>query len=327
MNYAVVIGIDHYERKPLSAAVRDANDFKDFLLAKQLIQNTPITLKVLLSESSNQIAQNIDIDKAIFDVIQDAKRHREEINRLYFYFAGHGVGVTYDNTALCLRFWPDWFHNCISSLDYKSWFINKGVFDEILIFLDCCRDYDQLIDVKSPSPDWKTQIGSKKPRILVCNSTQYGKLSYEVGSDEKRGAFTSFLIQSLNGDADLNNRGIITFEDLKTHINSNFETFARQLGRYQKGDAFTQGDFEDKAIICTVEKLSSKHNYEIKFRRNTNISLIGIDAKLIRKDEVKDGETWYCVLEKGFSVLIDNNTKEKLFIENYSENTLSYVEF
>ena len=327
MNYAVVIGIDHYDKKPLSAAVSDAKEFAGLLVEKKLVEDTPANLKVLLSETTNEIADLRDIDRAVQNVIQDAKSHREEKNRLYFYFAGHGIGVTFDNTALCLRFWPDWFNHCISGLDYKSWFINKGVFDEILIFLDCCREFDQLITASSPFPDWKTQIGTKTPNILVCNSTMYGKLSFEVGSDKKRDAFTSFLIQSLKKDSDFNKTGKIISGDLKNHINNNFESYANQNGKYQRGDAFTQGTAGDDIIICDVIKIATDYNYEITFRRNSNVTLKGRDAKPIKTGDVKEGDIWTCQLEQGFSVLVDNVTSEKKLIENYSENTMSYVEF
>jgi|JFJP01.1.fsa_nt_gi hypothetical protein len=351
MNYAVVIGIDHYEKKPLSAAVSDAKGFAKYLFSKNLVSGSTDTinkfkydhadinidkaiednsgadnLKLLLSDTNNSIADSRDIDRAIDDVIQDAKKHREEKNRLYFYFAGHGIGVTYDKTALCLRYWPNWLNHCISSLDYKSWFINKGVFDEILIFLDCCREYDQNINAYSPAPDWETPIGQKSPKILICNATMYGKLSYEVGSDKKRGAFTSFLIQSLNGDADQNNTGQITAFDLRNHIDKNFESYAVQNGKYQKAQV-DPSNGGDTIVVCVVEKLTTNHNFEITFKRNSNVTLKGRDTKPIKTCDVKDGEVWTCQLEQGFSVLVDNVTNEIKLIENYSENTMSYVEF
>ena len=353
MNYAIIIGIDHYEKKPLSAAVSDAKGFARYLFSKKLVsasammidkfkdEHTEINidnalqentaednLQLLISDSNNEIADNRDVDKVIDNVIQDAKKHRAKKNRLYFYFAGHGIGVSYDKTALCLRFWPNWFNHCISSSDYKSWFINKGVFDEILIFLDCCREYDQNIDAKSPMPDWETPIGDKKaPNVLICNATMYGKLSYEVGADKKRGAFTSFLMDSMNGDADINNEGRITSNDLKNHINKNFEAYANKEGKAQKGDAYTQGTNGDEIIICDVEKFVSLHNCEITFKRESNVTLLGIDAKTIKTAVVKDGEKWQIKLQQGFSILIDNSTDEKKLIENYSENTMTYVEF
>jgi hypothetical protein len=327
MNYAVVIGIDHYETKPLAAAVSDAKDFAAWLINKKLVPDKPENIKVLLSETNNQIANNLDIDKAVDEIIKDAKTHRAESNRLYFYFAGHGIGVTYDVTALCLRFWPNWFNHCISSLDYKTWFINKGVFDEIFIFLDCCREFDQLINAASPSPDWKLPIGNKSPKILICNSTMYGKLSYEVSLDKKRGAFTSFLIQSLNGDADINNTGKITTGDLKNHINRNFETYSSQLGKFQKGDASTQGTNGDNIVICDVENLKSMHNYEITFKRSSNVTLKGRDGNSLKTGDVVDGEKWCFKLEQGLNLLLDNVSGEKKLIENYSANTMSYVEF
>ncbi len=351
MNYAVVIGIDHYEKKPLAAAVSDAKEFAKYLFSKKLVPASDNTinkfkddhpeinidkalqdnsgadnLKLLISDANNQIADNRDIDKVIDEVIQDAKKHRQEKNRLYFYFAGHGIGVTYDKTALCLRYWPNWINHCISSLDYKAWFINKGVFDEILIFLDCCRDYDQNINADSPAPDWQTPIGEKSPKILICNATMYGKLSYEIGSDKKRGAFTSFLIQALNGDADQNNTGQITAFDLRSHIDKNFESYAVQNGKYQKAQV-DPSNGGDTIVVCEVENVVSGHNCEISFKRNSNITLKGRDAQPIRTEDVKEGDKWNCNLQQGFSVLIDNNTGENKLIENYSENTISYVEF
>ncbi|MEC5166930.1 hypothetical protein RCH18_002679 [Flavobacterium sp. PL11] len=353
MNYAIIIGIDHYEKKPLSAAVSDAKGFARYLFSKKLVSASAATiekfrgehteinidnalinntaddnLQLLISESTNEIADNRDIDKVINNIIQDAKKHRAEKNRLYFYFAGHGIGVSYEKTALCLRLWPEWVNHCISSADYKSWFINKGVFDEILIFLDCCREYDQNIDAKSPMPDWETPIGDKKsPSILICNATMYGKLSYEVGVDKKRGAFTSFLMDSMNGDADLNNEGRITSDALKKHINKNFESYANKEGKIQIGDAYTQGTNGDDIIICELEKFNALHNCEITFTRDSNVTLLAIDATPLRIDNVKSGEKWDVNLQRGFSCIIDNVSNEVKLIENYSINTMTYVEF
>lgn len=339
MNYAVVIGIDFYENKPLSAGVRDAVNFSEFLKKKNLVPIENINL--LLSDKDTHSTSHEIIDLAIKSVIKDAIRHKTEKNRLYFFFAGHGIADTFENTAMCMKFWPLLPNHCISSSAYKSWFVNKGVFNEILFFLDCCREFDLNIDAKTPNDDWKTQIGDgNSPDILICNSTKYGKLSYEInvtndeiGVDEKRGAFTTFLLNALEGDADKKNTGLITSYDLKNHVNRNFETFAKQNNKLQKGDAYTQGTNGDNIIICDVEKLTTNHNFEIKFKRNSNVTLkgrdteTGINAANLKTADVKEGEIWQCKLDQGFSVLVDNVTDEKKLIENYSKNTMSYVEF
>ena len=44
MNYAVVIGIDHYDKKPLSAAVSDAKGFAKYLFSKKLVSGSADTI-------------------------------------------------------------------------------------------------------------------------------------------------------------------------------------------------------------------------------------------------------------------------------------------
>lgn len=328
MEYAIVIGIDHYDERPLAGAVGDADAFAGFLTDKKLI-NKDSNLKLLKSEINNSVAQGAEIDRAIEEIVKDARTHKTENNRLYFYFSGHGIANTYFNTALCLRYWSSTYINhCISFQDYLTGIINKGIFDEILVFLDCCREHDALVKGSSPIGDWQSKVGQRIPKIFVCNSAAYGKLSYEtpIDSNQKRGAFTSFLIESLKGDADLSNTGQITVSDLKNHIDKNFETYATQNGKYQKAQADPSNGGET-IVICQTEKLTTKHNCEITFKRTSNVTLKGRDAKDIKTDEVKDGDIWKVQLEQGFSVLVDNSANEKKIIENYSENTMSYVEF
>lgn len=328
MEYAIVIGIDHYDQRPLLGAVADADAFAKFLIDQKLIRNAS-NLKLLKSDTSNSVALGPEIDKAIEEIVKDARTRRTETNRLYFYFSGHGIGNTFINTALCLRYWNSIFINhCISSLDYVTGMVNKGAFDEILIFLDCCREHDTTIKGGSPIWDWQNRVGNRKSKLFVCNSTIYGKLSYEItiDSNQKRGAFTSFLIDSLKGDADLSGNGKVTALDLKKHIDDNFLSYAQRFNKIQEG-VVSFFDGGDSIVICEVPKLVSNINYQITFKRNANVTLRGRDTKIIRTGDVIIGEKWNCKLEQGFSIVVDNNTGEQKLIANYSENTMTYDEF
>lgn len=327
MEYAVVVGIDHYLQKPLAGAVKDAQHFADWLVQKKLISDPTKNLRLLVSDDANDIASGMEIDRAIEEIISDARTHQEK-NRLYFYFSGHGMGITFDNTALCLRSWPAWFHHCLSGADYKSWFINNGAFDEILIFLDCCRENDVTCKPKSPSPEWQYKTGDRVPDILICNSTLYGKLSYEIATDsnQKRGAFTSFLIDSLNGDAAQPNSEAITALDLKNHVNTHFESYAQRNNKDQKGDVYTVGQGGDNIVICRVKELSEKYNYEFTFNRTSKIVLIYPDLREVEKD-VTTGSTWKVMLDRGLHLIKDVQTGEMKTIFNYSKDTMSHEQF
>lgn len=349
MNYAIVIGIDHYEKKPLSGAVADAKAFANWLETKGGVQQE--NLKLFVSNSEDMLVSGPEIDIAI-DKINRAARNNNETNRLYFYFSGHGIGVTFDNTALCLRLWPALINHCISGLDYRTWFTNAGAFDEVLIFFDCCREHDTLIKGNSPAGSWNLPIGNRNPKVLICNSTAYGKLSYEVimdpltektsdsgaetdgppkesESDKKRGAFTTFLIDSLNGDADSDGTGQITALTLKDHIRNNFKSHAEKFKKTQDASADTLNG-GDQILICNVPVLLPEYNCEITFERNSNVTLYGPDFESIWQGNVVAGQVLQLKkLAKGFHQLKDNldaTVPPKTFI-NYSPKTISYERF
>jgi len=334
MNYAVVIGINDYLKRPLKGAVADATEFSNWL-----IQNNHVTaanLKLLVSASSNQVAATHDIDKAFVSILNDAEAHREEKNRLYFYFSGHGIGVSYTNTGLCLRFWDNDLPNYnISTREYQDTLVNKAIFDEILIFLDCCRDYDFLIEPHKPSLD-RTRIGERQTSVLTCYSTAYGKLSYEIqkeingeDSNNKRGAFTSFLLEGLKGDADVDGDGFITGDDLVNHISANFKTYALKYNKEQAAEA-TVSNNGNKINICSVAKTTAKHNYTITFKRQSNISIFDGGNNPVANAtgiNVVIGQELKLVLPKGLIKMVDNTTKEEKYFTNYNPDTESHEQF
>jgi hypothetical protein len=338
MEFAVVIGIDHYEKKPLKGAVADAHAFAEWLRQKRNINVE--NLKLLVSEDSNNIVSGTEIDLAFNNICRLARNAPAEPHRLYFYFSGHGIGMTFDNTALCLRLWPEFFNHCISGLDYKTGFINKGMFSEILIFFDCCRENDTLIKANSPIGSWNLPTGNRDliPDIVTCNSTAFGKLSYEytpepeMANDDqktiyngKRGAFTTFLIDSLNGDADPGN-GTITAMDLKKHFQANFKTYAQSKGKQQDASVDTQqrGDGIVLTVLPQVSELD--HNCEITITKNRNVTLFSPTYEQIDTYECAAGMILKLKLEKGIHQLKDNMNPDDQpkNIINYSANTISY---
>jgi hypothetical protein len=336
MDYALIIGIDHYEERPLNGAVKDAEEFAKWLKEAGLIAEPDKNMHLLLSGETNEFALDAHIDKTINKIIDDAKKYKDQKNRLYFYFSGHGIGVSFSKTALCLRYWYSKMPNyCISSLEYKDGLINKGVFDEILIFLDCCREFDYQTDTKVPGFDYQTKVGTKNPQVMVCYSTTYGKLSYEISpentassdANQKRGAFTSFLIEGLRGDADADNNGTITALDLKNHISSYFKNYALKFNKVQDADVETNIG-GDNIIICKLENKNEDFNYVITFTRNADVSLFDGSNELIKRANVQTGETWEVKLKKGLHKLSDNNSPgtDKYFT-NFNINTVNHEQF
>ncbi len=333
MNFALVIGINHYNEKPLHGAVDDAREFKKWLIAGGEVPEDNIWL--LLSTQDNGLALDNHIDLAITELIDKARAYQNEKNRLYFYFSGHGIGVTYNNTALCLRLWSSKLPNsCISSLDYTDGLINLGLFDEMLIFLDCCREYDYLTRTKTPGFDANLKVGDRAAKLFVAYSTAYGKLSYEIKSKEvvgdsnnKRGAFTKFLLDSLNGDADNDGDHRIYADDLRKHLENNFKSYASRYERNQSSDTAIKGGGSD-ILICSLKQKEDQHNFILTFKRTTTIEIRdGSDDIWRAEEKVTAGTEWKLNLPKGMSRVIDTITKEYKLLTNFNPNTISHDEF
>ena len=333
MNYAIVVGIDHYKKRPLNGAVADANAFAGWLTASNqvtVLDSPPdgkqTYLKLLTSDVGNEIAMGQEIDIALNDIINDAFNHLNEKNRLYFFFSGHGIGVTFTNTALCLRLWPELGNFCMSGLKYLDGLVNQGVFDEILTFLDCCREYDALKDPRPPGFDYQVPLGTKQPGVITFYSTPYGKLSFEIDEDpnKKRGAFTSFIIEALKGDA-ADPAGVVTGGSLKKHIDDNFQSYALKYNKIQSATVDERGG--DNIVICKVAPAAAAYNYVITFNRTADVTLTGPDLSIIYTAWVSPGEQWQKTLKIGFHQLKDNGTGEIKFFSNYNVNTVNNESF
>lgn len=337
MNYALVVGISHYSKRPLEGAAEDAKKFATWLSESKLVEDS--NLHFLASETSNDIADYKHIDQALLKILKDAGTHENEKNRFYFYFSGHGIGVSYYNTGLCLRLWNNELPSySISFHAYEETLINKGIFDEILIFLDCCRDYDFLIDAKKPNLN-TSYASSRKTSLLICYSTIFGKKSYEIPQDpnteieedanKKRGAFTAFLLEGLKGDADMDDDGKITGDDLLTHISANFKTYARKYNKEQDADGLVSADGRD-IVICNILKNKLDYNYIITLTRKSSISIFdGSNSPVANFSniDVEIGQELKVQLPKGLIKLKDDNTKEEKYFTNYNLNTLGNEQF
>lgn len=330
MNYALVIGINHYQERPLTGAVNDAVAFSKWLLDKQLVDKDH--LKLLTSDTSNEIAMSHHIDIEIVKIVKDAQNYPNEKNRFYFYFSGHGIGVLFTNTGLCLRLWQNALPNCnISCSAYLDAIVNKAVFDEIITFLDCCRDYDFIVDPKSPMFD-RINEGNKLTSFITFYSTVFGRVSSEIVTNpqKKHGAFTSFIMDSLNGDA-AGNDGKITGNSLIKHIKDNFTSYALKHEIVQNADVVSNSTGGD-IVICEIDNKSGKYNYAITFKRNTTVSFFdGLNNPVPVDGDtnitVTNGEVIEVFLPRGIIRLKDNSTGEEKYFTNYNLETMSHEQF
>lgn len=241
-NYAIVVGINHYVPparlglRPLNGAIADAVSVANWLVANGGVDQN--NLQLLTSVDSLGSVLKHEVDTAIGIVIRDILQNKKgEADRLYFYFAGHGMGVENDseNNGLCLSNWDEIMFNSatISSTDYRRKFVTEGFFKEIVIWLDCCRN-THLRLVPGAGSGVNLQGPNRRPKYFVAIGATYESQAFEAafminGTSELRGIFTKVLLDGLNGQARGSN-GRVDAESLSGYLYKNVPLEAINAG-------------------------------------------------------------------------------------------------
>ena len=220
-NYAVVVGINHYtppENKglrSLQGAIHDATEFYNWVTTNGGVpkENCHLILSTFDSENPKPIKKQVDdaliaINKAV--VANDNR----DADRLYYYFAGHGLAVDLDkyNNGMCMADWTEWSRDssALSSKSYERKFLNEGLFKEVVIFLDCCRNKKYNFNPEG-GPAIVRSGPNNNTKYLIGFGTQSGNEAFEnIKCPEPRGVFTKVLLEGLNGSAEREGNRITT---------------------------------------------------------------------------------------------------------------------
>lgn len=337
-DFAIIIGINDYTLpekrglKTLRGAINDVNKFEEWLISKDGGWLSEGNIKKIISNPNPLNPLQDEIDDAFLEIEDTIK---EEFNyrarRLYFYFAGHGIGTLDDtsNTALCLANWSEKRrHSALSSSAYKEKIKQYGYFEEIIFIADCCRNTKINIIPKAPTFSCLAPTDlAGQTKMFVAYATQYQDQSYEVQHDnsEMRGAFTTVFLEGLKGSA--GNNGIVGVDDLRDFLIKETPIYAQKMGYKQIPEIIH--NFPGNEILIELNPSSSKTNVNFIFSdarsgiielRNGNLSFIeNFDALNIVNASAE--------LNVGLYKLIDLNSNEEKFFQVSLRNTNIDVRF
>ena len=246
-NFALIIGIDDYTPpresglRTLQGAVNDANEFEKWATDPNGGNVAAPNCKKIVSDPQPLRPLQDEIDDAFLQIQQAIQNNGGRAKRLYFYFAGHGLGAldNIDDTALCLANWSENRRkSALSSEAYKDVIRQYGYFEEIIFLADCCRN--SKINVNGMEPTFAPLAShqfSGSTRLFVGYATTYQDESYEVEMEdsEMRGVFTKVLIDGLNGDA-ANDNGVVSADKLRDYLKKYTPIEAQRHGYKQVPD-------------------------------------------------------------------------------------------
>lgn len=202
-DFSVVVGVDHYPLfRSLNGAIADAEHFHAWLLDAngggvaedhaRLVRSRPDPISPLQDEVDQQL---LDVVK-IADAIGGGRR-------LYFHFSGHGAGAADESkdVALLLAKWSySLARLALSKDEYHGVLNGMGLFEEIVISLDCCRAAVKGAVGLPPTITHQPRAQPRHTRTFIAYATEHGQSAFESPDDKLwQGVFTRCLLAILRG--------------------------------------------------------------------------------------------------------------------------------
>jgi uncharacterized caspase-like protein len=206
-HFAIAIGIDTYPQlRRLTSSVKDAADFCEWLTSDdggnlpdqnvKLIPSSP----ALPADPFDARPMQTEIDRALRDFgVEQGTRVGQ---RLYFYFAGHGFGPSFDNIGMLMANAAMKRLYNIGLRPYRNYFHESKRFDEVVFILDCCRDRDFSRETMAPGFDKDPAPDGRRVVDFVLMATAYGEKAFapvDKPTNERRGLLTKAVLEGLRG--------------------------------------------------------------------------------------------------------------------------------
>lgn len=308
-DYAVIVGVKHYEGlSTLKGPEKDAKRFYDWITEENGGYVPASNCHLIISEEKTLIPIQTTIDECFGDII--TKTNRSGGRRLYFYFSGHGLGLSWNDTALVLPRWTNFYRNhALSSAHYRTTLIDSGKFSEIFFFFDCCRNRKIAVNGCPPL------FGYALPNALagacksyVYSASEFNNEAYEALEQSEngsltengvRGLFTDSLLRGLRGAAEKG--GEITSFSLASHLQRDLPRMAAEIKKVQVPN-IQLGNLIDTTIVSGLPKQTT--NVNITFNTNGKKALLEDSDSNILKVGLSDTNTpWTLTLEKGLYIV------------------------
>ncbi len=219
--WALLIGIadyplsEAYEIPKLKASVKDVNALAEFLKHPRKGGFDPDHVFVLTDAEAKQ--RNILIK------LEELARLASSEDMVIFYFAGHGVYSSGDDTVYLIPYDHDLSHmkaTCINFSDLEKMVYGMKA-NKVVVILDAChsagvkpKDARSAASGRLLNERYLRAFRGSEGRALLLSSG-VTEVSWET---EEYGIFTHFLLEGLEGEADKDKDAFITFTEVSRYV-------------------------------------------------------------------------------------------------------------
>ncbi|HEX4419740.1 MAG TPA: caspase family protein [Kofleriaceae bacterium] len=306
VDFAVVVGVEHYGFGNLRGAIQDAVDVHRWLCDQSGGGLDPDHAKWVFSEEGAKTPAQYEIDKELLGVLEKAHAVGGG-RRLYFYFSGHGTrsGQAVDDIAMLLARWERGLARlALSSESYSSKLKEFGLFEELAIFVDCCRT--PSVSSVGVAPTVTPQCLARPTRLFRAYASEVGHPAFEVPDNGVwRGVFTRCLLEILRTS------GGVGAGEFQRRLAHDVEREAIGYGRVQRAEV-TNG-FMDTSRFGQPGGPAVSPMLRIKFVKRRGPVVLKNNGLEVVADYLADDQLWELSLPCGFYQIEGGGEPHDLF--------------
>jgi tetratricopeptide (TPR) repeat protein len=235
-SFAIVIGINHYEKWPgLEFAAADAKAIKDALQKTgfddiTLIMDKEATQRRILSELFHNLPKKVGRN-----------------DRVLFYFAGHGQTETLSGGGKKGYIIPvdaetgSYTSTAISMEQIRS-LSSRIAAKHILYVMDCCYSglgLNRSAGVWPGISDYLRKVSAMRVVQIITAGGQ----GEQVQEKEGHGLFTSYFLKAIEGQADIDKDNVVTGTELGAYLRPTVSNASRQAQTPLFGRLEGEGEF------------------------------------------------------------------------------------
>ncbi len=232
---ALVVGVGQYEHAGslAPATINDARLFARLLQTKFKFPNEAVTL---LTDAPGTLESQRPTYIHLRNAIKNLLAGINDKSEVIVYFSGHGIRAQDHDWLVPMDGLPaDVEGTCINYDAFKS-HLNTLLPARAMLIVDACRN---LADGKDAGSSGfgasKGLAGPQFAEMLSCRPKEESKVGKPA--DFAESVFTHFLVQGLQGDAEAQDNGLITFDSLNAYVQGRVSQYvSRNYGESQNPD-------------------------------------------------------------------------------------------
>jgi uncharacterized caspase-like protein len=235
-SYAVVIGINNYEKWPgLEFAVADANAVKETLQKTgfddiTIIMDKDATQRRILTELFHKLPAKVDRN-----------------DRVLFYFAGHGQtedlpGGGKKGYIIPVDAETDSYAATAVSMEQIRSLSSRIAAKHIFYVMDCCYSglgLNRSAGVWPGISDYLRKVSAMRVVQIITAGGQ----GEQVQEREGHGLFTSYFLKAIEGQADIDKDNVVTGTELGAYLRPTVSNASRQAQTPLFGRLEGEGEF------------------------------------------------------------------------------------